>query len=67
MHVGSVLTRCLQLYTKAREAFLHVWSKGADGHSLPLAVQKVHLEGGDCNSKGVSRRNVCVFSWEVSI
>lgn len=32
MHVGSVLTRCLQLYIKAREAFLNVWSKGADGH-----------------------------------
>lgn len=32
MHVGSVLTHCLQFYAKAREAFLRVWSKGADAH-----------------------------------
>lgn len=32
VHVASVLTHCLQLCVKAREAFLHIWSKGADAH-----------------------------------
>lgn len=31
-HVGSVLTRRLQLDVKAREAFLQVWKKGAGAY-----------------------------------
>lgn len=55
--VGSVLTHCLQLDVKAREAML-------TGTFLLLAVQKVCLEGEDCSSKGLNRRNVCDFSHE---
>lgn len=68
MHVGSVLTHRLQLDIKAREAFLQVWTKGAGAHwdFLTVGCAEVHLEGEECSSKGLSRRNICGFSQEVS-